>query len=47
MRIIADATSFCRLVANRLQPADVAAIVTGDQTLGADLLAAAQALALD
>jgi hypothetical protein len=47
VRIIADAVSFCRLVANRLQPAHVGAIVSGDESLAADVLAGAQALALD
>lgn len=47
VRIIADATSFCRLVANRMPPVDVAAVVSGDEALGELLLAGAQALALD
>ncbi len=47
VRIIADATSFCRLVANRMPAADVAVVVTGDEALGETLLAGAQALALD
>jgi uncharacterized protein (TIGR03083 family) len=47
VRIVADAVSFCRLVANRLEPADLAADVSGDEALAADLLAGAQALALD
>jgi hypothetical protein len=47
VRIIADATSFCRLVANRMPPAEVAAVVSGDEALGEVLLAGAQALALD
>ena len=47
VRIIADAVSFCRLVANRMDPAAVGAHVTGDEALGANLLAGARALALD
>jgi len=47
VRLIADATSFCRLVANRLSPTTIDVDVTGDDTLAADLLAGAQALALD
>ena len=47
VRIVADATSFCRLVANRLEPGELRAIITGDETLGLDVLAGAMALALD
>jgi uncharacterized protein (TIGR03083 family) len=47
VRIVADATSFCRLVANRLNPTELGAMITGDETLGADVLAGAMALALD
>ncbi len=47
VRIVADATSFCRLVANRVGVTELGAVVTGDQTLGFDVLAGAMALALD
>jgi uncharacterized protein (TIGR03083 family) len=47
VRVIADATSFCRLVANRLTSTTIDVDVTGDENLAADLLAGAQALALD
>jgi hypothetical protein len=47
VRIVADATSFCRLVANRLSVVGLDAVVTGDEALGADVLAGAMALALD
>ncbi|MDQ1359012.1 MAG: hypothetical protein QOJ52_1979 [Acidimicrobiaceae bacterium] len=47
VRIIADAVSFCRMVANRMTPADIEAVVTGDEALAADVFAGAQALALD
>jgi uncharacterized protein (TIGR03083 family) len=47
VRIIADATSFCRLVANRLEPDEVGAEVSGDATLGREVLVGAAALALD
>ena len=47
VRIIADAAAFCRLVANRVTPADLDLHVTGDPGRAAGLLAAASALALD
>jgi len=47
IRIIADATGFCRLVANRVTPADLDLHVTGDPARAAGVLAAASALALD
>lgn len=47
VRIVADAVLFCRLVANRVAISDVAVDISGDRALGADLLAGAQALALD
>ncbi len=47
VRIIADAVSFCRLVANRIPPGEVATEISGDQELGSLVLAGAQALALD
>ena len=47
VRIIADAVSFCRMVANRMSPDAIDAVVTGDEALAADVLAGAQALALD
>jgi uncharacterized protein (TIGR03083 family) len=47
IRIIADAAGFCRLVANRITPADLDPHVTGDPGRAAGVLAAASALALD
>lgn len=47
VRIVADAASFCRLVANRLQSTTIEVDVVGDEALAADVLAGAQALALD
>jgi uncharacterized protein (TIGR03083 family) len=47
VRVIADAVSFCRLVANRLTPSELAPVITGDDALAADVLTGAQALALD
>ena len=47
IRIIADAAGFCRLVANRVTPADLDPHVTGDPGRAAGVLAAASALALD
>jgi len=46
-RVVMDAVEFCRLVANRRDPADGGVLVSGDDTLAADLLAGAAALALD
>jgi uncharacterized protein (TIGR03083 family) len=46
-RIVADAVEFCRLVANRVQPDDFRVEVRGDTELAADVLAGANALALD
>jgi len=47
VRIVADAVDFCRLVANRIDPAAFAASVTGDTALALDLFTGAAALALD
>lgn len=47
VRIVVDAAEFCRLVANRVDPAALAAIVTGDGSLAADLFAGITTLALD
>jgi len=47
VRIVADAVGFCRLVANRVTPADLDLHVTGDPGRAAGVLAAASALALD
>jgi uncharacterized protein (TIGR03083 family) len=47
IRVIADAAGFCRLVANRVAPADLDLHVTGDPGRVAGVLAAASALALD
>jgi uncharacterized protein (TIGR03083 family) len=45
--IVTDAVAFCRLVANRVSPADLDANVTGDPARAAAVLAAASTLALD
>ena len=45
--IVANAVGFCRLVANRVTPADLDLHVTGDPGRAAGVLAAASALALD
>ena len=45
--IVTDVVDFCRLAANRLNPADLDMQVTGDQGRAAGVLAAAAALALD
>jgi len=45
--IVTDVVEFCRLAANRLDPADLDMYVTGDQGRAAGVLAAAAALALD
>jgi hypothetical protein len=47
VRIVVDAVDFCRLVANRKDPAAIATVVTGDGALAEDLFAAAASLALD
>jgi uncharacterized protein (TIGR03083 family) len=47
VRIVVDAVDFCRLVANRIDPAALAAVVTGDGALAQDLFAGAISLALD
>jgi len=47
IRIIADAAGFCRLVANRVTPADLDLHITGDPGRAAGVLAAASELALD
>ncbi len=47
VRIIADAVSFCRVVANRMTPADLAPAISGDRALADDILAGAQTVALD
>jgi len=47
IRIIADAAGLCRLVANRVTPADLDLHITGDPGRAAGVLAAASALALD
>jgi uncharacterized protein (TIGR03083 family) len=46
-RVVVDAVSFCRLVANRVAPDEVAADVTGDRDAVRRLLTGAAALALD
>ncbi len=45
--IVTDAVGFCRLVANRVDAADLDLHVTGDPGRAVDVLAAAAALALD
>ncbi len=45
--IVADAVSFCRLVADRIGPADLGASVTGATALASTVLTGAAALALD
>ena len=47
VRIVAGTVEFCRLAANRITPADLAAHVTGDPGRAAAVLTAAPALALD
>ena len=47
VRIVLDAVDFCRLVANRMDQAAIATVVTGDEALAQDLFAAAASLALD
>jgi uncharacterized protein (TIGR03083 family) len=47
VRIVADAVDFCRLVANRLDPAGIAAVIAGDHGLARDLFAGVTTLALD
>ena len=45
--IVADAVRFCRLVADRIAPAEVGASVTGATALASTVLSGAAALALD
>ena len=45
--VVTDAVGFCRLVANRVTPADLDLHVTGDPGRAAGVLAAASVLALD
>jgi hypothetical protein len=45
--IVADAVGFCRLVANRIAPAELGASVTGATALASTVLSGAAALALD
>jgi len=47
VRIVVDATDFCRLVANRMDPATIATVVTGDDALARDCFTGATCLALD
>jgi uncharacterized protein (TIGR03083 family) len=47
IRIVADAAAFCRLAANRVDPADFEVDITGDPERAARVLAAVTALALD
>ena len=45
--IVTDVVSFCRLFANRIDPADLPMHVTGDERRATSVLTAAAALALD
>ena len=45
--IVADAVRFCRLVADRISPAELGAHVTGPSALASTVLSGAAALALD
>jgi uncharacterized protein (TIGR03083 family) len=45
--IVADAVGFCRLVSDRMTPAELAPYITGDRDQAARVLAAAATLALD
>jgi len=45
--IVADAVGFCRLVSDRLTPADLDPYITGDRDQAAGVLTAAATLALD
>lgn len=45
--LVADATDYCRLAANRLTPDTIEVDVEGDEALARDVLAAASAFALD
>ena len=45
--IVTDVVSFCRLFANRINPADLPMHVTGDERRATSVLTAAAALALD
>ena len=47
LAIVTDVVDFCRLAANRIDPADLDLHVTGDQGRAVGVLAAASALALD
>jgi uncharacterized protein (TIGR03083 family) len=47
LSIVADAVAFCRLAADRIQPGDLGAHLTGSRELAAGVLAATPALALD
>jgi len=45
--IVTDVVGFCRLFANRISPADLDVLVTGDSDHATSVLTAAAALALD
>ncbi len=47
VRIVLDAVDFCRLVANRADPATLTTVVSGDHALARDIFAGAARLALD
>ena len=47
LAIVTDVVDFCRLAANRIDPADLDLHVTGDQGRASGVLLAAAALALD
>ena len=47
VRIVVDTIDFCRLVANRMDPAALTAVVSGDGALARDVFVGAASLALD
>ena len=47
VRIVVDAVDFCRLLANRIDPTSLAAVVSGDGALARDVFTGAATLALD
>ncbi len=47
VRIVLDAVDFCRLVANRIDPATLTTVVSGEGALARDIFTGAASLALD
>jgi hypothetical protein len=47
VRVVIDAVDFCRLVANGMDPATIATVVTGDDALARGPFTGAASLALD